>query len=60
MIERTAADWEALTREYGRLAGDLLTYQRVLAERDAEVADLRARQADAESATSADAAGGPA
>lgn len=40
-IERTDADWQALTREVGRLFGDTLTYQRVLAERDAEIRDLR-------------------
>jgi hypothetical protein len=44
-VERTAADWAALCAEYGRVYGDLLTYQRVVAEQAAELAALRAKLA---------------
>lgn len=47
MIERTAADWDMLASAYGRAQGDLLTYQRVLAERAAEIQDLRQQLAAA-------------
>lgn len=34
-------DWDALTAEYGRVAGQLLVYQRVVSEKDAEIERLR-------------------
>lgn len=47
MIERTGQDWQALCAALGQVQGDLLTYQRVVAERDTEIQDLRAQLAAA-------------
>lgn len=47
MIERTQADWDSLAALYGRAAGDLITCQRVVAEREAELQDVRAQLAAA-------------
>jgi hypothetical protein len=40
MIERTTADWDTLTREYGRMVGDVITYQRALADARKLIAEL--------------------
>ena len=38
-------DWDALASAYGRASAELLVWQRVAAEREAELTDLRAQVA---------------
>ena len=41
MIQRNDADWQRLCGELGRLCGEVVTLTRMVAERDAELADAR-------------------
>lgn len=45
MAEITQADWDRLTAAYGQQAGQLLVWMRIAGEREAELADVRARLA---------------